>query len=122
MLALIAGSQKATDLHHDPRLTIQTPITQADSPEPELKLRGMALPVGLTEHTATADAIEASSGWRPGDTWRFIEVGIRSVAVLSWTHGDMLLTRWDTSRGVRGPERRQLDVESSRYRRVSENP
>lgn len=119
MVASIAGSQKADDLEHDPRLTIQSPITRADRPEPELKLRGTALPVEEEQRKATADAIATRSGWRPRDSWRFIEVGVRAVAILSWTdEGDMLLSRWDATQGVRETERRRLDVESSRYRAV----
>jgi hypothetical protein len=122
MMALIAGSQKAADLERDPRLTIQTPITRVDRPGPELKLRGTALPVGDAQRQATADAIENRSGWRPRGTWRFIEIGIRAAALLTWTdEGDMLLSRWDTTRGLRETERRRLDFESSRYRRAADD-
>jgi hypothetical protein len=118
MLVMIAGSRKAADVARDPRIVLQSPVTEAEDPGTELKLRGRVVEVGDAQRRATADAIEAASGWRPEASWRFLSVEIESVAVLEWVEGEMLLSRWDRRRGLRAAERRRLDVEESRYRRV----
>jgi hypothetical protein len=118
MLAMIAGSRKARDVARDPRVVLQSPVTEAEEPETELKLRGRVVDVDDEQRAATADAIEAASGWRPRCSWRFLSVEIESVALLEWIEGEMQLTRWDRGRGLRPPERRRLDLEASRYRRV----
>jgi hypothetical protein len=43
---------------------------------------------------------------------------MRSVAVLTWTDGDMLLERWNLHGGSLPPQRRRLDVHRGEYRLV----
>jgi len=119
MLVMIAGSRKALDLAHDPRLTLQSPVTDPSDPGVEVKLRGRVGEVDTAQRAATADAIAASSGWRPQPSWRFLAVDIEAVAVLSWQEGELVLTRWDRRRGLRPPVRLRLDAETSVYRHVS---
>jgi pyridoxamine 5'-phosphate oxidase-like protein len=117
MLVMIAGSRKAGDVARDPRVVLQSPVTDAEDPGTELKLRGRAVEVDDAERTATAQAVEAASGWRPRESWRFMSLEIESVALLEWIEGDMLLSRWDRDSGLRATERRRLDLDESRYRR-----
>lgn len=119
MLVMVAGTQKARDVRRDPRLVVQTPLTDPHDPGEELKLRGVALTVDADLRAATTATIEDTSGWRPGRSWLFVEFGVQAAALLSWNPdtGDILLTRWDRNHGLRGAEARQLDMQASRYRR-----
>jgi hypothetical protein len=119
MLVMVAGTQKARDVRRDPRLVVQTPVTDPHDPGEELKLRGVALTVDADLRAATTATIEDASGWRPQPSWLFLEVGVQAAALLSWNPetGDMLLTRWDHNHGFRGPETRHLDMQASQYRR-----
>lgn len=118
MLVMVAGSRKARDLSRDPRIVLQSPVSEPEDPGTELKLRGRVVEVDDAQRDATADAIEAASGWRPRRTWRFVSVEIESAASLEWIEGDMLLTRWDRAHGLAPTERRRLDLDESRYRRI----
>jgi hypothetical protein len=118
MLVIIAGSRKAMDLARDPRLTLQSPVADPGDPGVEVKLRGRVGEVDTAQCAATADAIAASSGWRPQPSWRFLAVDIEAVAVLAWQEGEMLLTRWDRRGGLRPAVRLRLDAEASAYRHV----
>ena len=120
MLVMIAGSRKAGDVSRDPRIVLQSPVTEPGDPGTELKLRRRAAEVDQAQRAATAAAIEAASGWRPRPSWRFLSIEVQSVAVLEWIEGEMVLTCWDRLRGLRAPERRRLDLEQSRYHRVKE--
>ena len=115
MLALIPGTRKAHDVGRDPRIAVQTPVTHAADPGGELKLRGRVSSVDAAQRAATSAAIESRSGWRPAPSWLFLSVGIESAALLEWRDGDMLLTRWDPVHGLRGPQRRRLDLDAGRY-------
>jgi hypothetical protein len=118
MLVMVADSQKARDLWRDPRLVLQTPVTDPDNPGHEVKLRGVALDADPTVREAAATAIHTKSGWRPEPSWRFVDVGVRAASLLSWTtnEGDMVLTRWDREHGLRNNDRRRLDMRASVYR------
>ena len=118
MLVMIAGSRKAMDLARDPRLTLQSPVTDPGDPGVEVKLRGRVAEVDPAQRAATADAIAATSGWRPQPSWRFLAVDIEAVAVLSWQHGDMHLTRWNPRDGLRPAVRLRLDAAASAYRHI----
>jgi hypothetical protein len=118
MLVMIASSLKARDVARDPRVTLQSPVTDPDDPGAELKLRGRVAEVDELQRTATADAVEAASGWRPRPSWRFLAVELLAVAVVGWEHGEMVLRRWDRDRGLRPPARRRLDADASAYRAV----
>jgi hypothetical protein len=120
MLVMIAGSRKAGDVAHDARVVLQSPVCDAENPGAELKLRGRVVEVDEAQRAATANAIEATSGWRPRDSWRFVSVEIESVALLEWIEGEMLISRWDDRHGMFAPERRRLDLEGSRYRPVEQ--
>ncbi len=117
MLVLIPDTRKAGDVRRDPRVALQTPVTQAADPGGELKLHGRVTEVGAQQRDATSDAVEARSGWRPAPSWLFLSVAVESAALLQWRDGDLLLTRWDPVHGLRGPELRRLDIASGRYRR-----
>ncbi|HEV8648400.1 MAG TPA: pyridoxamine 5'-phosphate oxidase family protein [Actinomycetes bacterium] len=118
MLAMIPHTHKARDVQRDPRIVLQTPVTHAGDPGDELKLRGRAVEVDTEQREATADAIQASSGWRPESSWLFLSVVVEDAAYLGWEKGEMLLLRWDHERGLRRPERRRLDVPAGRYKPV----
>ncbi|MDI3423842.1 pyridoxamine 5'-phosphate oxidase family protein [Streptomyces luteolus] len=115
MLVMIAGSHKARDLDRDPRLVLQTPVTHPASPEPEAKLRGHVIDVDETQREATAASIEAASGWRPRNTWRFFAVTLNAANYIEWQEDEMTLSHWDNVNGLRPAERRRLDMEASRY-------
>ena len=115
MLVMIASSLKARDLARDPRVTLQSPVTDPADPGDELKLRGRVASVDERQRVATADAVEAASGWRPRPSWRYFAVDVLAVAVLTWERGDMLLRRWDAARGALPPSRRRLDADLSAY-------
>jgi hypothetical protein len=114
---MVAGSWKARDIQRDHRMVIQTPVTEAANPGSEFKLRGVALSADPALREAITRAVHAKSGWRPEPSWRFIDVDIRAASLQSWTpeDGDMVLTRWDREHGLRATERRQLDMQTSRY-------
>jgi hypothetical protein len=116
MLVMIAASHKARDLDRDPRVTLQSPVTDSADPGDELKLRGRVAEVDAEQRAATADALEGRSGWRPRPSWRFFAVGVEAVAVLTWEQGEMVLRRWDRRHGLRPPRRLRLDADVSAYR------
>jgi hypothetical protein len=116
MLVMIAASRKACDLVRDPRVTLQSPVMDPRDPGVELKLRGRVSEVDAGQRAATANVVEASSGWRPQPSWRFLSVDLEAVAVLAWEEGELVLTRWDRRRGLRPAARFRLDVEASAYR------
>lgn len=118
MIVVIPRSRKALDLQHDPRVVVQTPVTRADDLGDEFKVRGHVVSVDEAQRRATVRAVEAASGWRPERTWTYRSVWIESVAHVSWQGGDMVLTRWDPDRGVRGPQRRRLDMQLGGYELV----
>jgi hypothetical protein len=101
MLVMIRGTHKARDLLRDSRLVLNTPVFDPADPGCELKLRGRAVAVenrDLLE--ATANAIEAGSGWRPPADWHFFSVEIEDVALMEWDRGALAMTRWTAQRGL----------------------
>jgi Pyridoxamine 5'-phosphate oxidase len=101
MLVMIPGTLKARDLLRDPRILVNSPITHPDDPNTEFKLRGQVVEIrdqALRE--ATADAIEAASGWRPPAGWHFFSLDIEDVAFLAWQSGVLDMTRWNCDRGL----------------------
>lgn len=109
--------RQAPELAGRMRALLQSPVIDRADPREELKLLGRVVEVDDDQHrTATAEAIERSSGWRPPPTWRFFAVLVQRAAHLGWTAGDMHLTRWDPVNGLCGPERRRLDLAGGRYR------
>jgi Pyridoxamine 5'-phosphate oxidase len=117
MLVMIPGTQKARDVLRDPRIVLQSPVTEAAEPGAEFKLRGHAAKATSEAlRAATADTIETVSGWRPPRTWLYLAVAVQAAAHLAWTGEDMTLTRWDGDHGLRGPERRRLDPDAGTYR------
>src|SRR6476469_2858817 len=113
MLVMVAGSRKVRDLERDPRVTLQSPVTDAGDPGSELKLRGRVAEVGAAQRDATAAAVEAASGWRPRPSWRCVAVDVEWAALLVWEHGELVLSRWDRDRGVRPTARLRLVAEGS---------
>jgi hypothetical protein len=118
MLVMIAASRKAHDLARDPRVTLQSPVPNAGDPGVEVKVRGRVTDVDEEQRAATTEAVHVRSGWRPQPSWRFFAVGIESVAVLVWEHGEMVMSRWDRLHGARPPAHLRLDAEASTYRPV----
>jgi hypothetical protein len=117
VLVMIGGSHKVRDLRRDSRVTVQSPVAEAAHPGAELKLRGQVRPVdGAAQRNAIADAVQASSGWRPSDSWAFVELMVTAVAHLSWTDGDLDLLRWDRRSGTSGSQHLRLDIGASAYR------
>jgi hypothetical protein len=63
MLVMVAVSQKLRDLARDPRVNLQSPVVDAEHPGVELKLRARVMEVDGGQRAATADAVDAASGW-----------------------------------------------------------
>jgi hypothetical protein len=118
-LALIPRSYKARDLGGDPRLVLQSPVTDAEDPGEELKVRGRAVAADAEMRRAIAEAVEDSSGWRPRESWLLVTVELEAVAHIEWIHGDMVLRRWSAATGRRPPESRRLDMDAGAYVAVS---
>jgi hypothetical protein len=119
MLVMIPRTQKARDVIGDPRVVLQSPIANAADPGTEFKLTGRTITVvDGSQREAVARQIEVASGWRPRPAWLFLAVGIERVAILEWQKDELILTRWDPSRGIHGPERRRLDVDAGTYVRA----
>jgi Pyridoxamine 5'-phosphate oxidase len=114
-LAVIPHSRKARDLERDPRLVLQSPVTDAADPGEELKVRGRALAADHGMRRAIAAAVEHSSGWRPGESWLMVTVELGAVAHIEWLDGEMVLRRWTAATGPRPPERRRLDIQAGAY-------
>ena len=98
LLSMLWGSQKAGDLHRDPRLLVHSVVTGPDGGEGELKLRGRAVDVpdrGLQARYAAAVAEDL--GWSP-EVGRFhlFEVDIRDVVSIRYDEptGDQFVARW----------------------------
>ncbi len=101
MLVMIPETLKARDLLRDPRTLVNSPIIHPDDPNTEFKLRGRATEIrdrALRE--AVASAIEATSGWRPPESWHFFSLDIEEAAFLAWQSGVLELTRWNGDRGL----------------------
>jgi hypothetical protein len=130
-LPLIPGSRKARDLARDPRLALQSPVTDAGDPGEELKAHGRAVPVtDEAGRRAIADAVAAAGGWRPAASWLLVTVELESLAHVEWIAGEMVLRQWTAATGARPAERRRLDMEAGAYvpspegslRHMSEHP
>jgi hypothetical protein len=101
MLVMIPDTLKARDLLRDPRILVNSPITHPDDPNTEFKMRGRVVEIrdqALRE--AAADAIEATSGWRPPAGWHFFSLDIEEAVFLAWQGGVLDLTRWNCERGL----------------------
>ena len=115
-LPLIPGSLKARDLGRDPRLALQSPVTDAGDPGEELKIHGRAVPVeDESARAAIANAVAQAGGWRPGSAWLLVTVELEAVAHIEWVGGEMVLRRWSAAAGARPPERRRLDMDAGAY-------
>jgi hypothetical protein len=101
MLVMIRDTHKARDVLRDPRLVLNTPITDAADPGSEFKLRGRAVAVedrSLAE--AAADATEIASGWRPPADWHYFSIEVEDVALMDWDRGELTMTRWSRDGGL----------------------
>jgi Pyridoxamine 5'-phosphate oxidase len=106
MLVMIAGTLKARDLRRDSRLVLNSPVLDPADPRAEFKLRGRAVDIDDEElREATANAIEATSGWRPPDHWHFFSVEIQEAAHIAWEGGVMDMTRWSRGAGIQRDRR-----------------
>ena len=101
MLVMIAGTLKARDVLRDPRLVLNSPVIDPGDPVEEFKLRGRALETDdATQRQATAEAIEAASGWRPKLEWHFFAIDVEDAAHIAWQAGVMDMRRWSRGGGV----------------------
>jgi Pyridoxamine 5'-phosphate oxidase len=101
VLVMIARTLKAHDVLRDPRIVLNSPVTDAADPGAELKLRGRALRVEDASFCeAAADTIEAVSGWRPRPDWHVFAVDLDDVAYMLWRDGDLEMDRWTEERGL----------------------
>jgi len=101
MLVMIAGTLKARDLLRDPRILLNSPITHPGDPNTEFKLRGRVVEIqDQALQRATADKIEAASGWRPPEGWHFFSIDIEDATFIAWESGVMHMTRWNRDRGL----------------------
>jgi hypothetical protein len=85
MIVMIRGTHKARDVLRDPRLVLNTPISDPADPGSEFKLRGRVVVVedrNLVE--AAANATEAASSWRPPRDWHFFKIEVEDAALM-WT-------------------------------------
>jgi hypothetical protein len=101
MLVMIRDTHKARDVLRDPRLVLNTPITDPGDPGSEFKLRGRVVALedrDLVE--AAADATEAGSGWRPPPDWHYFSIEIEDVALMDWERGALTMTRWSRDGGL----------------------
>jgi len=101
MLVMIPDTLKARDLLRDRRILVNSPIIHPGDPNAEFKLRGRVVEIrdrALRE--ATAVAIEATSGWRPPESWHFFSLDTAEAAFLAWQSGVLDLTRWNGDRGL----------------------
>lgn len=107
MLVMITDTLKARDLLRDPRILLNSPITHPDDPNFEFKVRGRVIEVqDRALQMATADAIEAASGWRPPLNWHFFSIDIEDAAFITWEAGVMRMTHWTPERGLEQVSRR----------------
>lgn len=110
MLAMIPRSLKALDLLRDPRIVLNSPVLHPDDPNEELKLRGRALVVGdAAQKEATADAVEAGSGWRPLPDWHYFAIGVDDATHMAWNAGELQMMRWTAEQGL-AHTRSRIDV------------
>ena len=100
-MSMIPRSLKARDLLRDPRIVLNSPVLHPDDPNEEFKLRGRVVEVDDEElRRATADAIEAGSGWRPLPAWHFFSVDVEDAAHMAWKGGELRMERWTAARGL----------------------
>lgn len=120
MMVMIPHTHKAADILREPRVVLQSPVGDAADPGLEVKLSGrVSVRTEESLKEALADRIEEVSGWRPERDWLFLSVAIGAVSLIEWQRGEMIMTRWDPELGVRGPERRRLDMAAGRYREIT---
>jgi hypothetical protein len=101
LLVMIRDTHKAHDVLRDPRLVLNTPITDAADPGSEFKLRGRAVAVEDRRLVdAAADATEAASGWRPPADWHYFSIEVDDVALMDWERGELTMTRWSRDGGL----------------------
>jgi predicted pyridoxine 5'-phosphate oxidase superfamily flavin-nucleotide-binding protein len=118
MVVLLPGTRKASDIRHDNRVTLQSPVINAENPGSEFKLRGRALPVEDEERrAAAADLVEGYSGWRPPPSWPFLTIAVADATHTAWrTDGTATMTRWTVTEGIVRSAELTLDWETGRYR------
>ena len=116
MMVMIPRSRKAADVRRDDRIVLQSPITDPANPGAEYKLRGRAAQEkDEAQLRKIADAVEATSGWRPSPQWLFAKVMLELVTVIEWEpEGSASLTQWSPSAGL-SSRRLRLDMDAGAY-------
>jgi hypothetical protein len=98
LVGAMTWSGKAADLCRDPRYVLHSAITDPDSGEGELKLRGRAV------RASPALCREAPGGWwtgQPADKAVVFVLGIDQALFVEWDteHGVMTVHRWSPQGG-----------------------
>ena len=104
LVGAMTWSKKASDLHRDPRYTLHSVVSGADSGEGELKLHGSAAPAGPELRAA---ATRAWWSGHPEQAAVFL-LGIATALFIEWDlgHGVMATHHWSPRNGYRHSTRR----------------
>jgi Pyridoxamine 5'-phosphate oxidase len=89
-------SKKALDLIRDPRCLVHTVVSNKESTEGEVKLRGRAVDVtdqGLRERSAQHSFDK--TGWRPEEPYHLFWLDIEDAAYIKYSpNGDQTVKTW----------------------------
>ncbi len=106
VLVMIRGTLKARDVLRDPRVVLNTPVTDPSDPEAEVKLRGRLVEIEDGDlREAIVARLEAASGWRADPSWHVFSLDLDDAAHIAWKDGVMTMSRWTPERGVERVER-----------------
>lgn len=101
IVVMMSGSLKAADVLRDPRVVLNTPVTDPEDPGAELKLRGRVVEVeDAALRRAATDAVERTSGWRPPTSWHVFSIDVEDVAHIVWRKGEQRMVHWRRDGGV----------------------
>jgi len=90
-------SYKAQDLVRDPRILVQSIVTNRDGREGQYKVRGRAVrETDPSLNERAAETISAELGWRPvPGKFHLFRVDVEDIAFIRWgDNNDQYLTRW----------------------------
>ena len=90
-------SYKAKDLFRDPRILVQSIVTNRDGREGQYKVRGRAIREDDRElNERAAETIGRELGWRPvPGRFNLFRIDVDDVAFIRWgDDNDQFLTRW----------------------------
>jgi len=90
-------SYKARDLIRDPRILVQSIVTNRDGREGQYKVRGRAVrETDPSLNERAAETIAAQLGWRPvAGRFHLFRIDIDDISFIRWgDNNDQFLTRW----------------------------